>query len=257
MLKILIRIIKIQARFKFMPSFYYITDVFCPWCYAFSPVVSKIKQEYGLPFTVTCGALFEVPTNFRSRLEANPNFQAFFERLYKVTGVQLSKDYEKLLTSENNDKLFFDSQKGALLFYAMRNFLPGSDFEIIKEIQKTVYEKGLDIFDLKNQELLAKTFKIDFPTLQEFMQNEQNQNKSLAETEDGLDLMGDIISYPTLYYVDNENNKHFVSRAYVSYAECKAKLDRVIAQINNFPNKLPEINIPEAENSCSLDGKCE
>ena len=45
-----------------MPSFIYITDVFCPWCFGFAPVMKKLVEEYRFPVRTLCGELVDNPT---------------------------------------------------------------------------------------------------------------------------------------------------------------------------------------------------
>ncbi len=239
---------------KNTPYFLYISEVFCPWCYGFSPVIAKIKEKYGLQFKVVCGALMEEPVSFKSRFEKVPNIQAFIERMYQVTKVKISQDYLKLLYSEENDKIFYNSQKGALLFYSLKSFIPDKALEIMKELQQMLYHQGLDVLNQKNQENLAKKLNINFQDLLKFMQDEENQEKSLAETEESFEIMADVVLYPTLYYVDENEKRHFVSRGFVEYENCVAKIEQIINADKEL-STFTELNI--IGKACSLDGICE
>ena len=242
-----------------MPHFLYITEVFCPWCYGFSPVIQRIQKEYGLHFEVICGALMEEPISFATRLERMPNTAAFIERMHSITNVRISNDYLKLLNAANNTEIFMDSQKGGLLFYTLKHFLPKKSLQIMEDLQDMLYGQGLDLFSEENQEKLFQKYALDSNDIQTFMQKKENREKALAQTEESFEIMGDIVLYPTLYYVGENGFKHFVSRGYVNYEECKTKLEASIAQDKQNPDQENPKNSPEENNkifSCSLDGKC-
>ncbi len=248
---------------KNMSHFLYITEVFCPWCYGFSPTISRIQKEYALPFNVICGALMEEPVSLATRLERMPNSAAFIERMHSVTGVRISDAYLKLLTSSENSKIFMDSQKGGLLFYTLKHFLPENPLQIMEALQGMFYGQGLDIFNEDNILMLIKTYGLDKKAFDAFMQEPAHKEASLAETEESFDIMEDIVLYPTLYYVTDSGVKYFVSRGYVPYDECKGKIEdamRLAAEgITQDKNDALEKTVSEGENaaSCSLDGKCD
>ncbi|MBQ8172584.1 MAG: hypothetical protein IJ034_01410, partial [Mailhella sp.] len=61
-----------------MPSFIYITDVFCPWCFGFAPVMKKLAEEYRFPVRVLGGELVDEPT--QTSKMGTPTLLAFFQR---------------------------------------------------------------------------------------------------------------------------------------------------------------------------------
>ena len=65
----------------------YITDVFCPWCYGFIPVMRRLSRDHpSLPVRVLGGNLVESPQRISEMLEEHPALPAFFERLEQTTG---------------------------------------------------------------------------------------------------------------------------------------------------------------------------
>jgi len=248
-----------QGLSESMPHFLYITEVFCPWCYGFSPVIQRIQKEYTLPFQVICGALMEEPVSLATRLERMPNTVAFIERMHSITKVCISDAYLKLLTAPNNTEIFMDSQKGGLLFYALKHFLPEKSLQIMEDLQDMFYGQGLDIFLEKNIKMLTQKYALDFDSVQSFMEISENQENALAETEESFDIMEDIVLYPTLYYVSDNDFKYFISRGYVDYEVCKKKIEDAITleQQGIFNNASENILKEKEEHSfCTLDGKC-
>ena len=51
----------------------YITDVFCPWCYGFIPVMRRLSRDHpSLPVRVLGGNLVESPQRISEMLEKHP-----------------------------------------------------------------------------------------------------------------------------------------------------------------------------------------
>ena len=56
-----------------MSHFLYISDVFCPWCYGFAPVMQRISSEHpGYPVRVLSGDLVENPTTTGEMMRNHP-----------------------------------------------------------------------------------------------------------------------------------------------------------------------------------------
>lgn len=69
-----------------MAVFLYVSDVFCPWCYGFGPVLERLHAEYphwGL--RVLGGNLVDEPVTLAEMLEESPHLRDFFIRLEKTT----------------------------------------------------------------------------------------------------------------------------------------------------------------------------
>lgn len=245
-----------------MSHFLYITEVFCPWCYGFSPVIQRIQKEYAFPFKVICGALMEEPVSLATRFKRMPNTVGFIDRMHSITQVRISDAYLNLLTSPNNADIFMDSQKGGLLFYTLKHFLPEKSLQIMEDLQDMFYEQGLDIFSEKNISTLVNKYGLDLKSIQSFMEIPENKDNAHFETEESFDIMGDIVLYPTLYYVNSDGIRYFISRGYIPYEECKKKIEDILSLDkqgilqDNSESTLNTLDKNEKPHSCTLDGKC-
>ena len=236
-----------------MAHFLYISDVFCPWCYGFSKNIAQIKKEFSLPFEVYGGALVEPAVSLESRLKHNPNLSIFIEKMYSITGIKISDAYEKLMRSDNSHKIFMDSRKASHLFYTLKHFKPEFALEIMEFLQDIFYEKGQDIFVDDTIISFSKQYNLNCDEIFAYYNSQESKELSYNETEKGFEILGEVVLYPTLYYVENGNN-HFISRGYVQYDECKGKILEVMEKIKTGDATIsPQL----FGKSCTLDGKCE
>lgn len=236
-----------------MAHFLYISDVFCPWCYGFSSNIAKIKQEFSLPFEVYAGALVEPAVSLEQRVKQSPNVQAFIDKMYSVTGTKISQAHVDLLYSENAANIFMDSRRGSHLFYVLKSFKPEYALEIMEFLQFQFYSLGKDVFSEEVVHAFAEKYGVPGDAVFKMLDDKGVSEEAYNETEKGFDILGEIVLYPTLYYVDNGIN-HFISRGYVEYEACRqAVVNTMQAVINNQTDPLTVLT----GKSCTLDGKCE
>lgn len=237
-----------------MAHFLYISDVFCPWCYGFSGNIRKIKEEFGLAFEVYGGALAEPAVSLAERMKQRPNVQGFIDRMFAVTGVRLSDNYVKMLNCDRADSIYMDSRKASRLFYVLKQQKPDCGLEIMEFLQDRFYRLGEDVFDPAAVRDFAVRYGVDADTIFVLLEDKAVQESADAQIEKGFEILGEVVLYPTLYYVDDGGERHFISRGYVEYAACrKAVLDTMEAVKNSSQPKIEAL----LGKSCTLDGKCE
>ena len=236
-----------------MSHFLYISDVFCPWCYGFSKNIAQIKEDFALPFEVYGGALVEPAVSLKNNLKRNPNLSIFIEKMYSMTGIKISESYEKLMRSDASHSIFMDSRKASHLFYSLKHFKPDYGLEIMLFLQNIFYEQGKDVFLDDTILEFAKQYQINSDDIFSYYNTKESADLAYEETEKGFDILGEVILYPTLYYVENGNN-HFISRGYVQYEDCKNKINEVMEKIKTGNTTIsPQL----MGKSCTLDGKCD
>lgn len=236
-----------------MAQFLYISDVFCPWCYGFSKNIAKIKQEFALPFEVYAGALVEPAVSLENRLKNYPNVQGFIDKLYSVTGTKISSAYVDLLYSDKAASVFMDSRKGSHLFYVLKHFKPEFALEIMEFLQAQFYDLGRDIFSPEVIYDFAKKYEVSAEEIFTVLGDDTVSEKAYDETEKSFDILGEIVLYPTLYYVEN-GEYHFISRGYVEYDACRQAVLNTIQAVNT--QQVEPLTVLMGK-SCTLDGKCE
>lgn len=230
-----------------MASFLYISEVFCPWCYGFSPVMQRLAKEYLLGVNVLCGALNDEPVSLALRAKRMPNITQFIERMFSMTGVRISTAYLNMLFGNDNHHIFMDSQKSGLLFYGMKHFMPSNSLQILEDLQHIVYEQGQDLFSEQSLGQICQKYAVNTCELIAFM--EQAEKESHDEIEESFTILGDIVLYPTLFYIDDDDKKHLISRGFTPYDEVKQKIDECI-------NCVSHKDIIFTGLSCGLDGVC-
>lgn len=128
----------------------YITDVFCPWCYGFAPVMARLAAEHPeLPVRVLGGDLVDEPCSLTTMLEEHPSLPAFFARLQETTG-QPTERFRSLLeqaAAGTGPDLRMHSPAMNLPLAALRHLAPGHELEQMEAFQLAFYGQGRDVMD--------------------------------------------------------------------------------------------------------------
>lgn len=230
-----------------MPSFIYITDVFCPWCFGFAPVMKKLVEEYRLPVRVLCGELVDEPTP-TSKM-GTPSLRAFFERLSSTTGRELGNGFFELLKSENS--VIMDSRRSAELMAAMKKLIPGHALEQMERFQDVFYVEGRDVLDIAVQTESVSCWGVSAPALADALQTEVVQSKAEKELEEAEDILGDFVVYPSLFIKMDDGSLHAVARGYAPYDDVKAKIEKVLSCSGS---DCGSAQTGISANACGLDG---
>lgn len=227
-----------------MPSFIYITDVFCPWCFGFAPVLRKLKADYGFPVRVLCGELVDEPT--LTSTMSGPRMQAFFRRLSETTGREIGEAFFRLTEPENG--VIMDSSRSALLMAALKKLDPGRALEQMEAFQDAFYSEGRDVLSPAVQAEVAGRWGIGRNSLEEALVDGAVREKADREMAGAEELLGDFVVYPTLFVKTDDGVVHAVARGYGPFEDVAGRIDAALA--------AGEAGDAVSGHACGLDGRC-
>lgn len=227
-----------------MPSFIYITDVFCPWCFGFAPVMEKLAAQHGFPVRVLCGNLVDEPEQTSSM--GTPRLRAFFQRLSDTTGRSLGSGFFGLL--EESGSVLMDSSKSAQLMAALKKLAPGHALEQMETFQNVFYEDGRDVLSLDVQADVAARWGVKREELARALASDAVQDKAKKEMDEAEEILGDFVVYPTLYVKTDDGELHAVARGFAPYEDVEAKIEAALASGES-------LNAVSGA-ACGLDGTC-
>lgn len=230
-----------------MSHFLYISDVFCPWCYGFAPVMQRISSEHpGYPVRVLSGDLVENPTTTGEMMRNHPTMREFFVRLAKTTGQAVGQDFLRRLEPGQEDLRMF-SPDMAVPLAALKKLAPGHELEQMEAFQSAFYGEGRDVLAPEVQMRIAN---VDGDVFMRALEDPGVQGAAEAEREEALDILGDFVVYPTLFLETDDGERHVLARGYADYPVVAAKLASVLGGGAGGSETRPA-------NACGLDGHCD
>lgn len=224
--------------------FIYIADVFCPWCYAFAPVMKKLAQENpDIPVKVIGGNLISRPITLAEDAAQSPGLVDFWHEVEKTSGRSLAGAINAVETGRNV-RLY--SPGADEILAVLKKMAPGHELEQLFELEDLFYGQGRDIFSDETLSEIARCWKIDPAHFESAL----DQPTALAATERNLqmaaELMGEIGSYPSVLLVRGDRYDA-VSRGYVHYETVAARL----------ADAMRDLGLPlEKSHFCSLHHGC-
>lgn len=227
-----------------MPSFIYITDVFCPWCFGFAPVMKRLTERHGFPVRVLCGNLVDEPEQTSSM--GTPRLRAFFQRLSDTTGRTLGTGFFRLLEKEGS--VLMDSSRSARLMAALKKLAPGHALEQMETFQDAFYGEGRDVLDVAVQADIAARWGVQAGDLERMLASAAVADKAQREMDEAEEILGDFVVYPTLFVKTDDGELHAVARGFAPFDDVEAKIEAALAS-------GASVNAVSA-GACGLDGTC-
>ncbi|MBD5626249.1 MAG: hypothetical protein HDQ90_01900 [Desulfovibrio sp.] len=226
--------------------FIYIADVFCPWCYAFAPVMKKLAGENpDIPVRVLGGNLISRPMTLAEDAAQSPGLVDFWHEVEHASGRSLAGAISAVETGREV-RLF--SPGADEILAVLKKMAPGHELEQLFELEELFYGQGRDMFTDAALAEIAGHWGIDPAHFASAL----DQPAALAATERNLEmaaeLMGEITSYPSVLLVRGDRYDA-VSRGFVHYETVAARLADAMRDLG-VP--LEESAFCSRHNGCSL-----
>lgn len=222
----------------------YLSDVFCPWCYGFVPVMRRILADRPeLSVRVLGGDLVEVPR----MLSAMKGSRDFFTRLATTTGQPVGAFLDALDSAgAGGPDLRMHSPEAGAAFVALKLLAPGHEADQMEAFQSAFYGEGRDVFDPAVQHALAARWGVDAAAFDAALADSNVRERAERETAEALAIMDEFRLYPTLY-LERNGERELLARGYAPYETVRAKLDAALAG---------ERETAAEGAACGLDGGC-
>ncbi len=209
-----------------MSRYLLISDVYCPWCYAFDLVLDRLLERHPLPVDVLGGELVDKPMSIEEKLAGMPNMRARFQRMSETTGQVFGQAYLDLL-EPGRGAMIMDSKAMSVPLAAMRHLDPGHEREQLGALQRAVYNDGLDVLDPAVQ---ARVCHVDERVLRGLCAKEEIQAEARADLERGTAILDEFLIYPTLYLEKDDGGRHLLARGYTACDTVRARLEAALVE---------------------------
>ncbi len=208
---------------KIKLTYYY--DALCGWCYGFSPVMSKLQDEFGhkLNIEVISGGLF---LGNRAGLvnEVAPHIKAgAYKSVEDKTGVKFGESF--LIDVFGEGKMILSSLPPSIALCIVREKYPEKQLEFAEMLLRAVYFDGINptiIDDYKNY-----VTKIGFD-LEEFnTKMKDDKYKKMAEEEFSVFRSSQFSGMPALV-LEKENQQILLTKGYTNFDELRIIIEQFL-----------------------------
>ncbi len=203
---------------------YYVMDVMCGWCYAFSDVITKINEEFKnqVDFSIVPAGMW-INENTK---KTTPNFSDFIRksniRITEISGKEFGENFYLMLKDKDTVLDSFPSSKAINIINKIDN---KSSFKYLKALQKEFFVNGKNMHDLNVYSKIAEELGID----SDIFKKEFSSKELIDETFKQFKFTNElgVQSYPSLVLVNN-NEISLISSGYSSFEEVRARIKKIL-----------------------------
>lgn len=209
-------------------KFIYIADVYCPWCFAFGPIMKRLAEEHpDFEVNVYGGNLMSQPTSLNDLSKKDPGLIEFWRQVETASGRSLAGAIEAVREQKNIE---LSSPKADIILEALKSLAPGHTLDQLLALEDVFYAKGQNLFDPAALSDLATRWNLKPEKLQTAVNSQQIKKIAASAYEDALRLMNGIDSYPTLL-LQKDSKVDAVSRGFVHYETVAARLENAMLDL--------------------------
>jgi putative protein-disulfide isomerase len=206
------------------PVLYYVYDPLCGWCYGFSPVITKIQENWKdkIDIEVISGGMI-LEDRVGPVSEVAPYIKTAYKRVEETTGVTFGEAYLVDLLGEG--KTIMNSWYLCVAMTVFKSSDKKNQLAFASALQKAVYFDGMAPEDTEAIARLAETFGLDAKAFKESMDSEEMKYATKQEFQFAQDLSA--TGFPTL--VIKVGEEYFLmARGYVSYEVLSERLEKAM-----------------------------
>lgn len=196
---------------------FYFTDAMCSWCYGFSPVIKKLKENYpDINLEIVSGGFSP-----GSKQVVDAEYRDFLEYHWRNVNARSGQYFDHSMKFVS-DTFTYDTAPASRALIAVQKLSPEKDYEFLNLMQKSFYSEGKDITDGNVLAELAKEIGVDKNS---FLENFNSEEIKL-KTQQGFQFSRQlgVKGFPTLLTLENGSVK-VISNGFQSFDSLKPAID--------------------------------
>ena len=207
-----------------LPIIWYFADPMCSWCWGFSPVIARIKQEYGasLRVSLNMGGL-RPGTRSAMTTELRNEILHHWESVHRLTGQPFQ--FENAMP----EGFVYDTEPASRAVLAFARLQPSRTFDFFSRIQAEFYAEGIDVTQPAVLSDIATEFGLDGQEFLSLFQSDEMKDatqKHFARTRNA-----GIQGFPTLVWQYGDEVE-LLTAGYLPYEQLAGKLDELLAKVS-------------------------
>lgn len=196
---------------------FYFTDAMCSWCFGFSPVIKKLKENYpDIDLEIFSGGFSP-----GSKQIVDAEYRDFLEYHWRNVNARSGQYFDHSMKFVS-DTFTYDTEPASRALVVIQKLSPKKDYEFLNLMQKSFYSEGKDITNENVLAGLAKEIGVDKIS---FLEN-FNSEESKIKTQQGFQFSRQlgVKGFPTLLTLENGTVKT-ISHGFQSYDSLKPAID--------------------------------
>jgi putative protein-disulfide isomerase len=209
------------------PTLYYCYDAYCGWCYGFSPVISRIFEEYRrvIAFEVLSGGMI-LPEKPQPVSVMAGYIRTAYKTVEQTTGIRFGEDWLWHILHPEESDWYPNSEKPAIALCVFRDYHPELAVPFTAELQYALHFEGRDLCDDEAYRHLLGKYEI--PESEFYAKLHDNVYKEKAMEEFALVKQLQVTGFPTVFLQVSDTKFYLLSRGYTDYATLKKNIVQLL-----------------------------
>lgn len=199
-------------------------DPHCGWCYANSPNISSLVEEYGdkLEFELMVGGMWLATHAPKGSKELAKMIGSKEDHLTNVSGVELSAKYFQLLADSTYT---FDSLQPCAAIYWVKNQTAEKTFACAKAVQEAIFISGARLDEAESYKSIIEDLSLDFAQFEKEWMSEENLVRTRQEFREASELAN---GFPAFFF-QKETDIYQLASGYFERDGMANILEKIIA----------------------------
>jgi putative protein-disulfide isomerase len=211
------------------PIIVYCYDAYCGWCYGFSPVISRIYEEYSdrISFETLSGGMIPVESAHHIGRIA-PFINESYKRVEQISGVHFGEDFLWHIKNPEKSDWHPSSEKPAIAMAVFRDYYPDDTVVFAADLQQSLHLEGRDLTD--NEAYRHLLIKYEIPEDEFYTKLGSAEYKEKAYYDFTLVKQLQVTAFPAVLFQEDELKFHLLARGYTDYDTLKMRIEKVLTE---------------------------
>jgi putative protein-disulfide isomerase len=210
-------------------TLYYCYDAYCGWCYGFSNVITRIRDEYRdrMGFEVLSGGMiFEEKPRHIGVIA--PYIQKAYKNVEELSGVKFGEDFLWHIFNPGESDWYPESTMPAIALCIFKEYHPDKAVQMASDLQHALNYEGRDLTDKEAYRHLVQKYGIPEEEFYAKLQSEEYREKAYYEF--ALVKQLQVSGFPTVLLQVSDSKFYLLGQGYTDYDTLKARIEKVLAE---------------------------
>lgn len=211
-----------------MKKIIYIFDAYCPWCYAFTPVVKRLYESHSDAFAfdiLSGGMIIDDQVKTIGGLEKSESMRTNYQRISQRTGAQFGEAFFKRIKDEESVMNSEIPARALAVFREMETTV--SSIEFVHKLLGSLFLEGGNPNEEGFYRNLATHFQLDSDLFIENMNKTYFQQQARYDFALAKQLQAE--TFPRLYLQTSDTYFYLLSKGYSDYNQIVQIIDKINA----------------------------
>ena len=215
------------------PVIFYCYDAYCNWCYAFSPVITQIANDFDtiVSFEVLSGGMIITDTPKPVAVIADYVLNNC-KTVEEHTGIKCGEDFLWHMKNPDLSDWFPGSEKPAIALCLFKGYYPDKQVAFAADLLYALQYEGRDLCDDEAYRHLLEKYAIPATDFYTLLKDPVYKEKAYYEFDVCKQLQA--TGFPTVLMQVNESKFIMLASGYTSYALLKQRIDTALKDLGIF-----------------------